>query len=188
MWLLLHPMTMSRFKLPYQAFRPVHVCQSATQPFLVTSRNAPPRWGGALRDDTKDGCVADYTWAGNSRSYTFSHNGWEAETAKTAWSSLTVRQFFMKRAKEANIIATRVSWMSGFENWKTPYKVKKENLVSLPLTGAACKTVEIVDPWDTDVLDYRLIQTRTRRAWKGFWFVCLFVFFALSRVIFIGVS
>ena len=188
MWLLLHPMTMSRFKLPYQASRSVYVCQSATQPFLVPSCNAPPLWGGALRDDTKNGCVADYTCAGNSRSYTFSHNGWEAETAKTAWSSLTVRQFFMKRAKEANIIATRVSWMSGFENWKTPYKVKKENLVSLPLTGAACETVEIVDPWDTDVLDYRLIQTRTRRAWKGFWFVCLFVFFALSRVIFIGVS
>ena len=28
---------------------------SATQPFLVSSRNA-----GALRDDTKNGCVADY--------------------------------------------------------------------------------------------------------------------------------
>ena len=27
-------------------------------PFLVSSRNAPP-WGGALRDDTKNGCVAD---------------------------------------------------------------------------------------------------------------------------------
>ena len=27
---------------------------SATQPFLVSSRNAPP-----LRDDTKNGCVAD---------------------------------------------------------------------------------------------------------------------------------
>ena len=67
---------MSRLKLSYQAFRSVYVCQSATQPFLVTSRNAPPRWGGALRDDTKDGCVADYTCAGNSRSYTFSHNGW----------------------------------------------------------------------------------------------------------------
>ena len=33
--------------------------QSATQPFLVSSRNAPPHWGGALRDDTKNGCVAD---------------------------------------------------------------------------------------------------------------------------------
>ena len=31
--------------------------QFATQPFLVSSRNAPP---GALRDDTKNGCVADY--------------------------------------------------------------------------------------------------------------------------------
>ena len=50
--------------------------QSATQPFLVSSRNAPPHWGGALRDDTKNGCVADYTCVGNSRSYTFSHNGW----------------------------------------------------------------------------------------------------------------
>ena len=46
-------MTMSRLKLPYQAFRSVYVCQSATQPFLVSSRNAPPQ-----------------------RSYTFSHNGW----------------------------------------------------------------------------------------------------------------
>ena len=36
--------------------------------------------------------------------------------------------------------------MSGFENWKTPCKIKRENLVSLPLTGAACETVEIVDP------------------------------------------
>ena len=53
-------MTMSRLKLPYQAFRSVYVCQSATQPFLVSSRNAPPY----------------YTCAGNSRSYTFSHNGW----------------------------------------------------------------------------------------------------------------
>ena len=69
-------MTMSRLKLPYQAFRAVCVCQSATQPFLVSSRNAPPHWGGVLRDGTKNGCVADYTRAGNSRSYTFSHNGW----------------------------------------------------------------------------------------------------------------
>ena len=71
--------------------------------------------------------------------------------------------------------------MSGFENWKTPYKVKKENLVSLPLTGASCETVEIVDPWDTDVLDYRLIQTRTRRAWKGFWLFCFLFLFFFSR-------
>ena len=33
--------------------------QSATKLFLVSSRNAPPHWGGALRDDTKNGCVAD---------------------------------------------------------------------------------------------------------------------------------
>ena len=39
--------------------------------------------------------------------------------------------------------------MTGFENWKTPCKVKRENLVSLHLTGAACETVEIVDPWET---------------------------------------
>ena len=38
--------------------------------------------------------------------------------------------------------------MSGFENLKTPCKVKRENLVSLPLTGAACETVKIVDPRD----------------------------------------
>ena len=30
-------------------------CWSATQPFLVSSRN-----GGTLRDDTKNGCVVDY--------------------------------------------------------------------------------------------------------------------------------
>ena len=29
---------------------------------------------------------------------------------------------------------------------KRLFKVKRENLVSLPLTGAACETVEIVDP------------------------------------------
>ena len=34
-----------------------------TQPFLVSSRNVPPhrRRGGALRDDNKNGCVADYS-------------------------------------------------------------------------------------------------------------------------------
>ena len=69
-----------------------------------------------------------------------------AETAKTAWSSLTVWQFFMKRAKEANIIATRVSLDVGFRELKKPYKLKRENLVSLPLTGATYETVEIVDP------------------------------------------
>ena len=26
----------------------------------MSSRNAPPLWGGVLRDDTKNGCVADY--------------------------------------------------------------------------------------------------------------------------------
>ena len=37
---------------------------------------------------------------------------------KTAWSSLTVWQFFMKRAKEANIIATRISLDVGFRGLK----------------------------------------------------------------------
>ena len=33
---------------------------SATQPFLVSSRNASSSlWGGALGDDNKNGCVAD---------------------------------------------------------------------------------------------------------------------------------
>ena len=41
---------------------------SATQPFLVSSRNA----GGPLRDDTKNGCVADYTLLSSSNSMTFS--------------------------------------------------------------------------------------------------------------------
>ena len=40
----------------------------------------------------------------------------------------------------------------GFENWKMPCKVKREKLVSLPLTSMAFETVEIVDPWETDVL------------------------------------
>ena len=41
--------------------------QSATQPFLVSSRNAPPhQWGKALRDDTKNGCVADYAGYGTT--------------------------------------------------------------------------------------------------------------------------
>ena len=35
--------------------------KSATQPFLVSSPNAPPHWRGALRDDTKNSWVADYT-------------------------------------------------------------------------------------------------------------------------------
>ena len=50
--------------------RTLLVC--CTEPFLVSSRNAPPHkrllrtephswefWGGALRDATKNGCVAD---------------------------------------------------------------------------------------------------------------------------------
>ena len=31
----------------------------------MSSRNAPP-WGGALRDDTENGCVADYLGIGSS--------------------------------------------------------------------------------------------------------------------------
>ena len=47
---------------------------------------------------------------------------------------------FMKRAKEANIIATRISLNVGFRELKNA-------LVSLPLVaGAACEAVEIVDP------------------------------------------
>ena len=37
---------------------------------------------------------------------------------KTAWSSLTVWQSFMKRAKEANIISTRISLDVGFRELK----------------------------------------------------------------------
>ena len=37
---------------------------------------------------------------------------------KTAWLSLTVWQFLMKRAKEANIIATRISIDVGFRELK----------------------------------------------------------------------
>ena len=37
---------------------------------------------------------------------------------KAAWSSLTVWQFFMKKAKEANIIATRISLDVGFRELK----------------------------------------------------------------------
>ena len=48
-------------KVCHQTFIMLINIQSATQPFLVLSRNAPPhKWGGALRDDTKNGCVADY--------------------------------------------------------------------------------------------------------------------------------
>ena len=34
------------------------------KPFLVSSRNAPPQSGGALRDDSENGCVADYLLTG----------------------------------------------------------------------------------------------------------------------------
>ena len=37
---------------------------------------------------------------------------------KAAWSSLTVWQFFMKWAKETNIIATRISLDVGFRELK----------------------------------------------------------------------
>jgi len=41
----------------------VNIANYAKQPFLVSSRNAPCLWGGALRDDTKlNGCVADQPW------------------------------------------------------------------------------------------------------------------------------
>ena len=48
-----------------------------------------------------------------------------------------------------------------------------ENLVSLPLTGAACETVEIADPWETDALDWtRLSKLTIDVRGKGFgWFV-----------------
>ena len=52
----------------------------------------------------------------------------------------------MKRAKEANIIATRISLDVKFRELKTPCKVMRENLVSFPVTRAACETVEIADP------------------------------------------
>ena len=42
------------------AFSEYRSKQSATQPFLLSSRNAPPhREEEALRDDAKNGCVAD---------------------------------------------------------------------------------------------------------------------------------
>ena len=74
--------------------------------------------------------------------------------------------------------------MSGFENWKTPCKVKRENLVSLPLTGAA-RVWDGRDSWP--LRDWRssldsLIKTHTRRAWKGFRLVCFLLFcFLFSR-------
>ena len=42
-----------------------------------------------------------------------------------------------------------------------------------------------IDARDTDLLDYRLIQTRTRRAWKGFWLVGLFVCFSRFQELFL---
>ena len=44
----------------------------------------------------------------------------EVTRLKTVWSSLTVWQFFLKRAKEANIIATRTSLDVGFRELKNP--------------------------------------------------------------------
>ena len=74
MWLLLHPKTMSRLKLPCQAFRSVYVCQSATQP----CRHA------TLLPTGEERCVTTLKTAvqqtipvpAHSKSYTFSHNGW----------------------------------------------------------------------------------------------------------------
>ena len=40
---------------------PLPLCQSPKQPFLMSSRTAV--WAGALSDDTKNGCVADYPYA-----------------------------------------------------------------------------------------------------------------------------
>ena len=31
---------------------------------IVSSRNGRPHWGGVLRDDAKNGCVADYVHVG----------------------------------------------------------------------------------------------------------------------------
>ena len=41
-----------------------------------------------------------------------------AEVELAAWSSLTVWQLFLKRAKEANIIARRISLDVGFRELK----------------------------------------------------------------------
>ena len=59
----------------------------------------------------------------------------------------------MKRAKEANIITRRITLDVGFRELKNALAAKRKKLVSLPLTGAACRTVDIVDPRETDVLD-----------------------------------
>ena len=58
----------SRCKRVYSGFCEVG-CRPATQPFLMSSRNAPRR---ALREDTKNGCVTDYCWPRQS-------SGWAME-------------------------------------------------------------------------------------------------------------
>ena len=55
-------------------------------------------------------------------------------------------------------------------------------MVSLPLTGAACETVKIVDLRDRRARLDSLIKTRTRRAWKGFWLVC-FLFLRFQELL-----
>ena len=57
-------------------------------------------------------------------------------------------------------------------------------MVSLPLTGAVCETVKIVDLRDGRARLDSLIKTCTR-VLVGLFFVFVF---ALSRVIFIGVN
>ena len=47
----------------------------------------------------------------------------EVAEVEEAWSSLTVWQFFMKRAKEANIIAIRISLDVGFRELKNAWYV-----------------------------------------------------------------
>ena len=48
--------------------------------FSVSSRNAPPhKVGGALRDDTKNGCVADYMCYGTFRIFS-----WQTPRTKKA--------------------------------------------------------------------------------------------------------
>ena len=44
------------------------VCVAGSLPrsHCVSSRNAPPLWGGALRDETQNGCEGDYVaWGGD---------------------------------------------------------------------------------------------------------------------------
>ena len=56
---------------------------------------------------------------------------------------------FVPMAEVAEVedgIARRISLDVGFRELKNALAVKRENLVSLPLTGAACKKVETVDP------------------------------------------